>query len=75
MAKRELAIKLLVEEKEVNRVFALLGEDVLPQEELNKKFFDREPLLLDVEKFGEESFPITMAFVAIIEDDNRTNGL
>lgn len=72
MAKKELAIRLLVEEKEVNKMFVLLGQDVLSQDELNKRFFEREPLLFDVETLGDEALPIIMAFTAIIEDDNQS---
>ena len=71
MAKKELAIRLLVDKKDINKLFALLGEDVLSAEELDKRFFDRDPLIYDLEELGADAFSITAALVAIIEDDNR----
>lgn len=71
MAKKELAIRILVEEKEVNKALVILGLDVLSPEELDKRFFSREPFVLDVETMKEEAFSIRIAFVALIEDDNQ----
>lgn len=72
MAKKELAVRLLVDEKEVNKALVMLDQDALSTEELDKRFFSREPLVLDVATFGEEAFTITLAFTALIEDDNQS---
>lgn len=72
MAKKELAIRLLVDEKEVNKALAMLNVDVLSPEELDKRFFSREPFVLDVETLGEEAFSMTLAFTALVEDDNQS---
>lgn len=73
MAKKELAIRLLVEEKEVNKALAMLGQEVLTIDELDQKFFNsRTPFVLDVEEFEEESSSMILAFVALIEDDNQS---
>lgn len=72
MAKKELAIRLLVEEKEVNKALVMLDQNALSPEELDKRFFSREALVLDVATLGEEAFTITLAFTAIIEDDNQS---
>lgn len=72
MAKKELAIRLLVDEKEVNKALVMLDQDALSPEELDKRFFSREALLFDVETLGEDTFPIVAAFTAIIEDDNQS---
>lgn len=72
MAKKELAIRLLVEEKEVNKALAMLGQEVLTTDELDKKFFNgRTPFVLDVEELEDESEPMVLAFVALIEDNNQ----
>ena len=75
MAKKELAIRLLVEETEVNKALVVLGLDVLSPEELDKRFFSREPFVLDVETMEEEAFSVTVAFVALIEADNQEKGI
>lgn len=72
MAKKELAVRLLVDEKEVNKALVMLDQDALSTEELDKRFFSREPLVLDVATLGEEAFTITLAFTALIEDDNQS---
>ncbi len=72
MGKKELAIRLLVDEKEVNKALVMLSQDALSPEQLEKKFFSREPLVFDVETLGEEAFSMTIAFVALIEDDNQS---
>ena len=72
MAKKELAIRLLVEENIVNKALVILDQGVLPLDKLNERFFDREPLVLDMETLGEESLSATLAFVALIEDDNQS---
>lgn len=72
MAKKELAIRLLVDEKEVNKALAMLNVDVLSPEELDKRFFSREPFVLDVETLGEEAFSMTLAFTALVEGDNQS---
>lgn len=72
MAKKELAIRLLVEENVVNKALVILDQEVLPLDKLNERFFDREPFVLDMEALGEESLSATLAFVALIEDDNQS---
>lgn len=72
MAKKELAIRLLVDEKEVNKALVVLGQDVLSPEELNKKFIDREPVIFDVESAEDDAFGMVLAFVALIEVDNQS---
>lgn len=72
MAKKELAVRILVDEKQINKALVTLDQDVLSPEELDKRFFSREPFVLDVETLGEEAFTITLAFTAMIEDDNQS---
>lgn len=72
MAKKELAIRLLVDEKEVNKALVMLNVDVLSPEGLDKRFFSREPFVLDVETLGEEAFSMTLAFTALVEGDNQS---
>lgn len=76
MAKKELAIRLLVDEKDVNKAMVLLGQDALSPEELDKRFFSREPLVFDIDRLEDAAFEVTLAFIAIIEDDNlsKING-
>lgn len=71
MAKKELAIRLLVEETEVNKALVMIGLDALYPDELEKRFFSREPFVFDVEKMDEDALSMTIAFVAMIEDDNQ----
>lgn len=71
MAKKELAIRLLVEEKDVNKALIMLDQDALTPDQMDARFFSREPLILDVKTLSENGFPLTAAFTAIIEDDNR----
>lgn len=72
MAKKELAIRLLVDEKEVNKALVMLNQDALSPEKLEERFFSREPLVFDVATLGEEAFSMTLAFTALIEDDNQS---
>ncbi|MFV0341026.1 MAG: hypothetical protein ACK5MA_10460 [Parachlamydiaceae bacterium] len=72
MAKKELAIRLLVDEKEVNKALVMLNQDALSPEKLDERFFGREPLVFDVATLGEEAFSMTLAFTALIEDDNQS---
>lgn len=56
--KRILAVKLLVDDKVVNRVITSVEEreDFMETEELKRRFFDREPVEIDiaeVDKKGE----------------------
>ncbi|WP_353124184.1 hypothetical protein [Dysgonomonas capnocytophagoides] len=71
MAKKELAIRLLVDEKQINKALVTLDQDVLSPEEINKRFFDRKPFVFDVDLMEEEAFAMTVAFVALIEADNQ----
>ncbi|GAB6010818.1 hypothetical protein [Viscerimonas tarda] len=68
MAKKILAIRLLVDEKQVQQVASFLdvSDDVISTEDLQRRFFDREPVVVDVTELEEQAFPMTMAFVASI---------
>lgn len=71
MAKKELAVRILVDEKLINKALVTLDQDVLSPEEINKRFFDREPFLFDVGLMEEEALAMTTAFVGLIEADNQ----
>lgn len=71
MEKKELAIRILVDEKEVNKAMMLLGEDIFTKEEIDKRFFDREPFKLDTKILGNDGLAFVATVVGLVEADNR----
>ncbi|GHV31574.1 hypothetical protein FACS1894177_06460 [Bacteroidia bacterium] len=69
MAKKILAVRLLVDEKQVRKATSFLdfGDEVIDREDLQRRFFDREPVVIDVvEMFEGQAMPATLAFVGNI---------
>lgn len=64
--KQSLAIKLKFETKEVRRAVAMITGEAPSDEEIKKRFFDREPVEIDSEILNEQAFQICAAFVAFI---------
>lgn len=63
MAKKELSVRLIVDESHVNMAASYLGL-VLSREELDKKFFNRdEPMSIDIQEMtdGNDADEIGMA--------------
>lgn len=68
---KPLALHLEFDVKAVRKAIAQLTGEVLSDEEINEKFFNREPLKLDVQKFlGAEADQICMAFSALLYADS-----
>lgn len=70
MAKKELCVRLLVDECHVNMAASMVGL-VLSPEEQDKKFYNRdEPLLIDVSEMSdgdkESEIGMTMAFALFV---------
>lgn len=70
---KPLAIQLEFDIKTVRRALAILTGEVMSDEEINAKFFDREPVKVDAaELFGEsESLQISAGFLSIIMDEGK----
>ena len=68
--KKALAISLEFDIKTVKKVLVLMDMDVPSDEEIEKRFFNREPVKLDSEEvFGpSESLQVALAFMAVIMD-------
>jgi hypothetical protein len=79
MAKKILAVRLLVEEKQVQQAASFLdfGDEVIGKEDLQRRFFDREPVVIDVvEMLEDQAMPATLAFVGNIllkEQEEKEN--
>jgi len=77
MAKKILAVRLLVDEKQVQQAASFLdvSDEVISKEDVQHRFFNREPVVVDVTELGEESFSMTLAFVSYIlskeQDENE----
>lgn len=71
--KKPLAIQLEFDIKSVRRALALITGEVMSDEEITAKFFDREPVKLDaVEILGEsDAFQICAGFAAFIIADSQ----
>lgn len=71
--KKPLSIQLQFDIKNVRRALALITGEAMTDEEITVKFFDREPVIADMEELlGEgESFQICLAFVAMIFADTQ----
>jgi cobalamin biosynthesis protein CbiG len=67
MAKKILAVRLLVDEKTVQQVASFLdvSDEIIGKDELQRRFFDREPVVVDITEMGEET-SITMLFAGQI---------
>lgn len=66
MSKRILAINFAFDEKQVRRAIALISGEGLSDEELNRRFFNREPVTVDSDILEEEADPMCIAFVSFI---------
>lgn len=66
MERKPLAFKLMVDPKNVRRAVALVTGEPMTDEELNKKFFDREPIELESPGDAGEDFQMTVAFAALM---------
>ncbi len=73
MAKKELAIRLLVDENSVRFAASQFGCNIQSDKELNETFFERDPLVFDVEVMGEDAFAMTAAFTAFLVADTMEN--
>jgi cobalamin biosynthesis protein CbiG len=77
MAKKILAVRLLVDEKQVQQSASFLdvSDEVISKEDLHRRFFDREPVVVDVTELGEEAMAMTLAFTGMIlgkeEEENE----
>lgn len=69
MAKKILPVNLLVEENTVRFLASKFGVNIQSDEELNEKFFEREPVTFDVETMGDDAMAMTAGFTAIIAAD------
>ncbi|GAB6123061.1 hypothetical protein JCM30204_42110 [Dysgonomonas termitidis] len=81
MAKKELCVRLIVDECHVNMAASMLGLTLSPEEQ-DKKFYNRdEPLAVDVSEMSdgdkESEMGMTMAFTLFViakdaekEEDN-----
>ncbi len=70
MAKKELSIRLIVDESRINMAASFAGL-VLSPEELSKKFFERsEPVIVDIAEMADDDpsaeLNMTMAFAFFI---------
>lgn len=72
-AKRPLAIQLNFDIKSVRRALALITGDTMTDEEINAKFFDRDPVRVDVEKMlgVVDSLQLCAGFIAIVMADGQ----
>ena len=66
--KRTLAFKLKVDPKNVRRAVAVITGDVMPEDEFEKTFFNREPI--EVEVSEDQEFAVTLGFVALMMSDD-----
>lgn len=69
MAKKELAIRLLVDENSVRFAASQFGCNIQSDDELNEKFFERDPIVFDVDTLGDDAFAMTAAFTAFLVAD------
>ena len=69
--KKPLAIQLEFDIKSVRRALALITGEAATDEEIIAKFFDREPIKIDVEEMlGEaDALKMCIAFTAIIQSE------
>jgi len=69
--KKPLAIQLEFDIKSVRRALALITGEVATDEEIIAKFFDRDPIKVDVEEMlGEaDALKMCVAFTAIIQSE------
>ncbi len=70
MAKKELAVRLIVDECHVNMATSFVGE-ILSPEDFDKKFFSRDkPIVIDVSEMSdgdkESEMGMTMAFALFV---------
>ena len=67
MAKKILAVRLLVDEKQVQQatLFLDMSGEAISTEDLQRRFFDRDPVIVDVTKMEEQALRMTLAFVAL----------
>ncbi len=71
--KKPLAISLEFDIKTVKKVLVLLDMDIPSDEEIQKRFFDSEPIKLDSEEvFGNDALQICLAFMAVIIEKTET---
>jgi len=70
MAKKILAIRLLADEKQVQQAASFLdaSDEIITQDDLHRRFFDREPVVVDL---SEEELSMTLAFIALIINNEQ----
>ena len=69
MAKKILAVRLLVDEKQVHQAVSFFdtSNEIIGGDDLQRRFFDRDPVVVDVsELLGEDSFGMTAGMVGFI---------
>lgn len=75
---KALAIKLKFDIKDVRKVLVLLDQDIPSDEEINKRFFDRDTIEYDINNGMEESIRLQLCasfvgFIMAIELDPELN--
>ena len=68
MAKKILAVQLLVDEKHVHQAASFFdaSDKIISEDDLQRRFFDRSPVVCDVSELEDEAFGMTMGFVGFI---------
>ena len=65
--KKPLAFKLMVDPKDVRRAMAMTTGESLTDEELEKQFFNREPMEIDLTEVSKtDAFQMNAAFVILM---------
>jgi len=75
MDKKPIALNLLFDVKSIRKAVALITGEAMSDEEINKKFFDREKVDFDIDKMKgceSEALQISILFVTLIlTNDNH----
>lgn len=71
MERKALAFKLMVDPKNVRRAVAIITGETLTDEEIDKRFFDKEPAEISVDPSIE--FETTIAFTAFMLAEEGEN--
>ena len=65
--KQPLAAKLMFDIKTIQKAYFMLTNELIPDDEIKAKFFDKEPTEIDFEKIDpDQEFSIALAFTASI---------
>lgn len=62
--RKPMAVKLMVDPANVRRAVALIEGKVITDEEMDNRFFDREPM--EITTPAEQDFEMTVGFVALM---------